>query len=137
MLSLTRETQMDKAKKTLQDVVSYAEEVVRDERLRADLRAAAGHGAKAGERVKKNVDAGGITGRLADDKKLRRNLRAMLDDLESASDRVRAKKRHRLRNLLLIVVGAVALALLPKVRLWFSQEPSEGPMTSTQPPPLT
>ena len=127
MLSLTRETQMDKAKKSLREVVSYADEIVRDERLRADIRAAAGHGAKASERVKEDVDAGGITSRLAADKKLRRNIRAMLDDLDNASERVRRKKRHRARNVLLMLVGAVAaLAAVPKVRLWLSDRTSEG-----------
>lgn len=126
MLSLTKETQMDRAKKTLREVVSYADEIVRDERLRADIRAAAGHGAKASERVKKDVDAAGITSRLAADKRLRRNLRAMLDDLDNASERVRRRKSHRARTLLLMLVGAVAaLAAVPKVRLWLSERTSE------------
>ena len=55
MLSRTRETQMEKAKNTLRDVITHAENVVRDERLRADIRAAAAHGAKASEHVKKKV----------------------------------------------------------------------------------
>ena len=38
MLGLTRETQMDKARKTLRNVVSYVEDVTGDERLRADVR---------------------------------------------------------------------------------------------------
>ena len=57
MVTLTRDSQMDKAKETLRDVVSYADEVIRDERLRADIRAAVGHGSKAGDRVKKDVNA--------------------------------------------------------------------------------
>ena len=126
MLSLTRETQIDKAKKTLREVVSYADEIVRDERLRADIRAAAGHGAKASERVKKDVDAAGITSRLATDRKLRTNLRAMLDDLDNASDRVRRKKSHRIRNVLLMLMGvAAALVVVPKVRLLLSERTSE------------
>lgn len=127
MLSLTRETHMDKAKKTLRDVVTYAEEVVRDERLRADIRAAAAHGAKASERVKKDVDAGGITSRLAEDKKLRRNLRAMLDDLDHASDRMRGNRDHRVRNIIAgIATAVVALAVLPKLRIWLSGRTAHG-----------
>jgi hypothetical protein len=123
MLSLTRETQLDKAKKTLREVVSYADQVARDERLRADIRSAAGHGAKASERVKKDLDGGGISTRLAADKKLRRNLRAMLDDLDSASDRVRRRNSHRVRNVLLVLVGAAAvLVAVPKIRLWLSDQ---------------
>ena len=136
MLSLTRETQLDKAKKTLQEVVSYADQIARDERLRADIRSAAGHGAKASERVKKDVDGGGISSRLAADKKLRRNLRAMLDDLDSASDRVRRKNSHRARNVLLLLVGAAAaLVAAPKIRSWLSDRAAED-ATSDESVPL-
>ena len=116
MLGLTRETQVDKARRTLRNVVSYVEDVTGDERLRADVRDAAIHGAKATERVRKDLDGDGITSRLADDKKLRKNLRAMLDDLDSAADRVRGKKRHRTRNIL-VLFGAIAAAFLV-ARLW-------------------
>ena len=126
MLGLTRETQMDKAKKTLRNVVSYVEDVTADERLRADVRDAAVHGAKASERVRKDLDGDGITSRLADDKKLRKNLRAMLDDLDSAADRVRGKKRHRTRNIL-VLFGAIAAAFLV-ARLWLS-----GRLSDTSP----
>jgi hypothetical protein len=126
MLGLTRETQMDKARKTLRNVVSYVEDVTGDERLRADVRDAAVHGAKASERVRKDLDGDGITSRLADDKKLRKNLRAMLDDLDSAADRVRGKKRHRTRNIL-VLFGAIAAAFLV-ARLWLS-----GRLSDTSP----
>jgi hypothetical protein len=133
MLGLTRETQVDKAKKTLRNVVSYMDEVARDERLRGNLRDAAAHGAKAGERVTKGLDADGITGRLADDRKLRRNLRAMLDDLDSASDRLRGKKRHRTRNILVLLGAAIAAVLF--ARLWLADGMSEPDMEYGQTAP--
>lgn len=128
MLSRTRETQMEKAKNRLRDVITHAENVVRDERLRADIRAAAAHGAKAGEHVKKDVDAGGRPmRRLAEDKKLRRNLRAMLDDLDHASDRLRRKRGHRVRNIIAgVILAVVTLALLPRLRIWVSEPKSQG-----------
>jgi DNA invertase Pin-like site-specific DNA recombinase len=123
MVSITRDSQMDKAKETLRDVVSYADEVIRDERLRADIRAAVGHGSKAGDRLKKDVSAGGITTRLASDKKLRKDLRRMIDDLDSASERIRRKKSHRVRNVLLIVASAgAALAVIPGIRQWLARD---------------
>ena len=123
MLSLTRDGQMHKAKKTLRDVVSYADEVIRDERLRADIRAAVGHGSRAGNRVKESINAGGITTRLAGDEKLRRDIRRLLDDLDSASERIRRKKSHRARNVFLIVASAsAALAAIPSVRKWLARE---------------
>jgi hypothetical protein len=132
MLTLKRQSQMDKAKETLRDVVSYADEVVRDERLRGDILAAIGHGAEAGDRFRADIDAGGITTRLAADKKLRRNLRRALDDLENASDRLRRKRRHRVRNIVLIAAAAgVVAAIVPSARRWFAQaevEPAGEPM---------
>src|SRR4029450_3322227 len=87
MLKLRRQNQLDKAKASLREVVSYADSVVRDEALPAALLAAVGHGAQMGGRVRKDVDADGIKTRLAKDRKLRRELRAAIDDLDSAGDR--------------------------------------------------
>jgi len=133
MLGLTRETQLDKARKTLRNVVSYVEDVTGDERLRADVRDAAIHGAKASERVRKDLDGGGITSRLADDRKLRKNLRAMLDDLDSAGERMRGKKRHRTRNIL-VLLGAGAAAFLV-ARLWLSGRLSDTSMDYSETAP--
>ena len=109
MLNLTRDTRMDKAKRTLRDVVAYADEVARDEQLRDAIRRAAAHGSDAGERVKKNIGAGSATARLAHDAKLRRDLKKMLNDLDTASDRLRRKKRHRVRTALLTIFAAVGV----------------------------
>ena len=125
MLNRTKTNQMDKAKNTLRDVVSYAQEVARDERLRADMRAALDHGTKASLRVKKDLELGGISTRLATDKKLRKHLRAMLDDLDDAGNRMR-RKSHRARNALLIAVGAVTAALaFPRVQPWLTERTSD------------
>jgi hypothetical protein len=126
MLTLTRQSQLDKAKETLRDIVSYADEVVRDERLRGDVLAAIGHGAEAGDRVRADIDATGITTRLAADKKLRRKLRATLDDLDNASQRLRRKRRHRIRNVVLVAGAAAAVAaLMPSARRWLGGRPGE------------
>ena len=128
MLGITQESRTEKAKRTTQDVVSYLREIVRDERLRADMRAAIDHGAEASNRVKKAIEADGMTTRLAADRKLRKNLRAMLDDLDDAGDRVRRKKTHRVRNALVILAGGVtALLALPKIRLWLTERTSDVP----------
>jgi hypothetical protein len=126
VLTRSKDTQMDKARRTVRDVVKYAQEVARDERLRADVSAALAHGSKAGDQLKKDIQAGGIYSRLAEDRKLRRNLRAMLDDLDSASDRVRRKKSHRLRNFVLMLVGAIgAAAAFVKIRSWIGTDHAE------------
>src|SRR5262245_24300718 len=128
---------MDKAKRTVNDVVRYVQEVAQDERLRADMNSALTHGSKAGERLQKDIDAGCISHRLASDKKLRRNLRAMLDDLDNATDRVRRKKSHRFRNFLLMVAGVVGVALaLPKIRSLLAKRDDVFRTTDTEPEPI-
>jgi hypothetical protein len=128
---------MDKAKRTVNDVVRYVQEVAQDERLRADVSSALAHGSKASQRLQKNIDAGGISDRLASDRKLRRNLRAMLDDLDHASDRMRRKPRHRLRNFLLAAAGVVGVALaLPKIRALLTKRTDVFGTTDTEPEPV-
>jgi hypothetical protein len=123
MLTRTKESQVDKTKNTVRDFVKYAQEVARDERLRADMRAALDHGSTASQRFKKDVQAGGTYAKLAADKKLRKNLRAMLDDLDHAAQRVRPERTHRIRNALLVLGGAVAAALaFPRLRNFFGHQ---------------
>lgn len=126
MLGVKRQTQMDKVKSAVRDAIAYADEVAGDERLRDDLRAAMGHGVEARDRFRKDVAAGNIATRLANDRKLRKKVRAMLEDLDSASERVRRKKRHRLRNGLLVLggIGAIAAAI-PNLRRWSRQPTSQ------------
>ena len=139
MLTRTRDTQIDKAKRTMRDMVEYAQEVARDERLRADVRAALAHGSKAGDQLKKDIQAGGTYSTLAANKKLRKNLRAMLDDLDDAGNRMRRGRRHRARNAVLVLTGAVAAALaFPRVRPWLEEQASDILGTrSAEPEPLT
>ena len=126
MLSRTKESHMDKATNMMRDVVKYAQEAAQDKRLRADFSDALDHGSKASDRLKKDIQAGSIYTRLAADKKLRKNLRAMLDDLDNAGNRMRRKKSHRARNVLLVFAGgAAALVALPKVRPWLAERKSQ------------
>lgn len=139
MLTRSKDAQMDKAKRTMRDVVEYAQKVVRDERLRADVSAALAHGSKASDQLKKDIQAGGIYSRLAADKKLRKNLRAMLDDLDAASNRVRSKKKsHRIRNFVLMLSGVVAAAFaFPKIRPWLKERTDNFGTGTTGPDPVT
>ena len=139
MLSRTKENQMEKARSAMRDVVKYAQEVARDERLRSDFRAALDHGSKASGRLQKDIQAGSIYTRLAADKKLRKNLRAMLDDLEDAGSRMRRSRSRRARNALLVLAGAVAAALaFPRVRPWLEEQASDIFGTErAEPDPLT
>ena len=67
-----------------------------------------------------------MTTRLATVKKLRKNLRAMLADLDDAGNRMRRKKTHRARNVLVMVAGGVtALLAFPKIRPWVTGRTSD------------
>ena len=69
--------------------------------------------------------------RLAEDKKLRKNVRAMLDDLDNAGERLRRKETHRLRNIVLALAGiAAAVVAVPKVRAWIGGEDPEPHVTT-------
>ena len=117
MLKQKNQSQVDKAKVALRDFASYADKVVRDERLRTDILAAVGHGTEATNRIREDIDAGSIATRLAADRKLRKKLRATLDDLDHASDRLRRKRRHYIRNAFLVLAGAgMVAAIIPKAR---------------------
>ncbi len=123
MIGVRNESQIEKVKTAVRDAVAYADEIASDERLRADLRSAIGHGSEAGQRIRKDVASGGITSRLANDRKLRKRLRALLDDLDSAGERVRRRKRHRVRNALLVLGGIGALAAAAAgMRRWLGPE---------------
>ena len=136
-MTRSRDRQMDKAKRTLQDIVRHAQQVAGDERLRADVGAALAHGSKATDQLKKDIQAGGIYSRLAADKKLRKNLRAMLDDLDAASNRVR-RKSHRLRNVVLMLAGVVASAVaFPKIRARLTERTEDFGTGTTESGPVT
>jgi hypothetical protein len=52
---------------------------------------------------------------------LRRNLRALLDDLDGVRERAQRKRHHRVRNALLLVSGTgVVLAAIPTTRHWIA-----------------
>src|SRR5215831_2162502 len=82
MLGL-RESKTKKTKDMLNDVISYADDLVHDERMRADLRSALDHGLAASQRLREDSGVVGLGERLESDKKLRKSIRAMLDDLDS------------------------------------------------------
>ena len=77
--------------------------------------------------------------RLAADKKLRKNVRAMLDGLVDAGTRMRRRRSHRIRNALLVLVGVVSAALaFPRVRPWLEEQaPSIFGTESAEPDSVT
>ena len=114
-----RPGRMERVKDVLREAVSYTDELIRDERLRSDIRSAVGHGAVATQRVRGASGFAGVTERLVADRKLRESLRSLLADVDRAGGRVRSKTSHRLRNALFVVGGSgVVLAAVPSARRW-------------------
>ena len=118
MLGL-RESKTKKAKDVLGDVVSYADDLVHDERMRSDLRSALDHGLAASQRLSEDAGIAGFSERLERDKKLRASIRAMFDDLDHAAERARRRTSHRVRNTILVVGGAgMAVVGVVRSRRW-------------------
>jgi hypothetical protein len=114
-----RRSRTERVRAALKEALSYTDELLRDERLRADVRSAVGHGVVATDRAREASGLSGLTARLAADKELRRNLRSLLDDVDSVGERVRRKTSHRLRNALIVIGGSGAiLAAVPSARRW-------------------
>jgi hypothetical protein len=132
MFDVKRQSNVRKAKEAISGVVAYLDEVASDKRLRTDVRAAIGHGAEARDQIRRDLGARTIAMRLASDRALRENIRRLLDDMDRASDRVLRRKRHRIRNGLLVLGGvAAAAAAAPKLRLWFTERTSGEPRGGT------
>jgi hypothetical protein len=114
-----KKSRTQRVKEALREAVSYTDELIRDERLRSDVRSAVRHGAVATQRVRRASGFSGLTARLAADRELRENLRSLLDDVDSAGGRIRRPARHRMRTALVIVGGSGAiLAAVPSARRW-------------------
>ena len=113
-----RGLEKDQTKK-VRDAVAYVDELIRDERLRSDVRSAVGHGLVAADRVRKGSGLAGMGDRLVSDAKVRNSLRALLEDLDSVGERVRRKQTHKLRNTLFVLgVGGTLVAIAPRAGRW-------------------
>jgi hypothetical protein len=116
-----------KAKDMLSDAISYADELVHDERMRSDLCSALDHGLAASERLREDSGIVGFSERLESDTKLRKSIRSMLEDLDSAAHRARHRTSHRARNTILVLGGAgMAVVSVVRGRRWIEAHWSMG-----------
>lgn len=109
MFRLRRKTRSEKVADALNEAASYADRLVHDRRLRSDLRSAVDHGTGAARLATRDFRGSRGAARIAGDAKLRKSVRALVDDLSRATGRVRRKRRtHRVRNAFLLVGGTGA-----------------------------
>src|SRR5690242_13630044 len=118
--------------KKARHALEQADELLRDEEFRANVRRAAKHGSETAQRVRKGSGLAGAGDRIAHDERLRKNLRALLVDLDRAGERVRRRPRHRLRSLVLgLVSGTGAIVLGRRALNWAKSPRSEATLEQT------
>lgn len=101
----------------------HVRRLIEDEELRASLIAAAVAGRKAFQRVQSNRSS--AVESVTQDKKVKKELSSAAESLRDAADRLKAppkKKRHPIRNLLLVGVVTGGLVLV------FSESARKSPL---------
>ncbi|HEY2372915.1 MAG TPA: SRPBCC family protein [Gaiellaceae bacterium] len=101
-------------------IADLAGQLASDKKFRKRLLEASAHGVRAKRRVWRQLGVVSLTRRLASDTRLRGELVLMTRDLHAAWRQIERKRRHRLRNTLLVLGGAggAAAAATPQVRHW-------------------
>ena len=96
-----------------------ASDLAQDKKFRDKLLAAMGHATAAQQRARRLMMFASIA-RMATDAQLRAEVRQAASDLQAAWDRAHRKRGHRLRNMLLMLLGggAVAAVVIPGSRKW-------------------
>lgn len=106
----------------------FARELVADKKFRKQLIAAVSHGKAAKRRARPRVGAVAAVARLASDQELQRQLKAMRINAQGAWKRAEKKRSHKLRNILLTLIGAGAAAgAVPQARNWISRKLTGSP----------
>jgi signal transduction histidine kinase len=98
---------------------ALAVELAQDKKFRKALLAALGHGAVAGEQARRRIGPLATANRLASDPELRTELNELSKDLQRLKNRLAKKRSHKLRNSLMIALGAAFVAV-PQTRRWLA-----------------
>jgi uncharacterized membrane protein len=116
----------DRLKKSASTGSDFAASLAKDKKFRKELISAVSHGTIARRRAARKIGFLAAATRLSTDPKLKREVRKMVGSLDKAWTRVEKKRSHKLRNSLLVVVGAT-VAAVPQLRRFVTQRFSSIP----------
>ena len=101
----------DKVYDAAENVKPYVERAMADEKLKEDVLSAFTTAKSLYNELIGSRSAVSVASRVATDDEVRDKLRAAIEDLRSAADRLQGKQEHRGRNTTLLIAG-IALGLL-------------------------
>jgi uncharacterized membrane protein len=116
-----KSTKSQVLKDNAQSAAEFANSLAKDRKFRKELLSAVRHGTKAQRRAKRRFGFMATAGRLATDPKLKRELKKMTTSLDKAWSRVEKKRSHKLRNTLIVLIGAAGAGAVA-ARKYFSEE---------------
>ena len=116
----------DRVYDTAGTIKPYVERAMSDEKLRSDVMSAFSTARELYNELVGGRDAVTLATRVATDEEIREKLRAAVEDLRSAADRLQGKRSHSGRNTTLLIAG-IALGILfnpvtgPETRKWLKE----------------
>jgi hypothetical protein len=114
---------MAKAKDRIADATPYVKRALQDEEVRENVKSAIAAARDIYDELIGGRRPSAMAARVATDKEIQDNLRAAIEDLKKAANRVQGKKEHSTRNATLLLTGMVLGVLFnpvtgPSTRQW-------------------
>ena len=101
----------DKVTDAAENIKPYVERAMSDEKLKADVLSAFSTAKELYNELVGSRNPVSVASRVATDDEIRDKLRAAIEDLRNAADRLQGRREHQGRNTTLLIAG-IALGLL-------------------------